>query len=69
MTHVENVHYSVFKDCEVARLSMADANCGEFWIEIPYGGKGYRAAKAQALEDLMAAIEAGLEPGRVVVSS
>lgn len=60
--------YSPMRDCIVTRISMADDHGMEFWMEIEGEGKAYREAKALALEDLMAAIEMGLEPGKVVRS-
>lgn len=57
--------YSVIKDAVVSRISIADARGGEFWMEIPGEGKGYREARAKALEDIQEAIEKGLPPGQV----
>lgn len=60
--------YSPLKDCLVSRISMADSHGREFWVEVQGEGKAYREAKTQALDDLVEAIEMGLQPGKVVRS-
>jgi hypothetical protein len=45
---------------------MADDRGQEFFAEVVGEGKAYREAKARALEDLMEAIDSGLEPGKVI---
>ncbi len=74
-TYSEFRCYSPMTDCEVSRISMFDTRPDspnrfqEYWVEVRGEGKAYREAKAQALDDLMEAIEMKLPPGKVVRSS
>jgi hypothetical protein len=58
--------YSPMSDSVISRISMADARGQEFWVEVPGEGREYRKAKAEALADIMEAIDTGLAPGKVV---
>ena len=52
---------------EVARISMTDDRGGEFFVHISAEtrGRAFRDEKDRAIEAIMTAIEAGLEPGEV----
>ena len=59
-------HYSPMRDCLVCRISMQGPE-GVYYAEIEgLEGKAYRQAKAQAIDDLIEAIESGLPPGKIV---
>lgn len=60
--------YSPVLDDNLVRLSMADDHGREFYVVLREG-KAYRERRRAALEDIGEAIEAGLQPGRVLVSS
>jgi hypothetical protein len=60
--------YSPTHDAMVSRVSMPDDRGDEFYVEVLGEGKDYRKAKAQALDDLIEAIEMGLPPGKVIRS-
>lgn len=65
MAHYQELQsWSPTYGCEVARLSMADANGGEFYAILPIGeGASWRKLKQEALDVLSKAIEMGGEPG------
>ena len=60
----ETKSYSMFHDCEMARISVFDERHMEFWKMIPTG-RGYRDRRAIALEEIMEAIESGADFGEV----
>ena len=57
--------YSPMRDALISRISMADDRGAEFYVEIEGEGAAYRRRKAEALEDLVEAIETGLPPGKI----
>ncbi len=60
--------YSAIHDCEMVRLSVADERGSEFWMLIPGAvGKSWRERKAEALDNIEAAMAQGCEPGEVRV--
>ena len=61
-------HWSIALDCEAVRLSAFDARDQEYWMLLPViGAKGYRKARAEALEYLAEAMHLGLDPGEVII--
>lgn len=61
----ERIYYSIHYDCEVARLSGYDERHQEHWTEVETG-RGYRDRRNDALQRIMASIEAGDLPGELV---
>ncbi len=65
MTHWDDVKmYSIFHDCEMARINGYDRHGLAHWVEIPTG-KGYRDRRNEALEKIQESIEAGDPAGEV----
>ncbi len=59
-------HWSPTLGCDAVRLSMVDERGGEFYRIIPVvSGRGWRAARDEALEVIEDAIIRGAEPGEV----
>lgn len=70
LTYQELRGYSAISDCDVARISMTDANHSEYFmlVEDRGGARGYwRAQRAAALEMIQMAMTEGCEPGQVLV--
>lgn len=66
MTTFSEYHYwSIFRDANVARVSVPDAHGREFFMIVKTDGKGYRARRQEAVSLCMEAIEAGCDPGEV----
>jgi hypothetical protein len=68
MTYRQFRYWSIERDCEVARLSMADDSGREVYAVIPYGGRGFRERRDDALHSMMRAIGMGIGPGEVVLT-
>lgn len=61
-------YWSPVAGCELARVSMFNAQGHEFFMELPCeDGRAYRAALREAAEAIDQAIQEGLEPGEVRV--
>ena len=63
------VYYDARLDGEAVRLSGFDHRGGEYWISelIAPAGKSRRLQQERALSAISEAIDAGLEPGQVIV--
>jgi hypothetical protein len=62
-------YWSPHTDRDMVRYSGFDGKGGEFWIEREWqaaSGSAKRRQREQALEAINEAIDAGLEPGRVI---
>ena len=60
----ERQYYSMDVDANVARISGFDEHCQEHWMVVETG-KGFRDRRLDALDLIVAHIEAGEEPGEV----
>lgn len=68
-TYQEIRSYSIFHDCTVARISMADDRCQELFMLVPQRNpKQRRAERYAACEAIQEAIDAGLPAGEVRVT-
>jgi hypothetical protein len=70
MTTSQQIHFwDPGLDADAVRISGFDGRGGEFWMKLPVAqaGRARRAQMAQALAAIEEAIEAGLEPGEVVI--
>lgn len=62
--------YSPFRDAECKRISVFDGRGGEYWtvVEKPRKGQTWRELREQTLALLHDAVEAGKEPGEVIIN-
>lgn len=69
-TYQEIRAYSPLHDCDVVRVSMADERCSEFFMQVQDRDRrrGWRVKRNAALAAIGEAIDAGLQPGEVIVS-
>jgi hypothetical protein len=67
MSWQELTYYDPFTDTESKRLSLFDSSGLEFYTTVtkPGSGKRWRELRAELLERLADAIEAGVPPGEV----
>lgn len=65
MTHyTEKKYFSIFKDCDMSRVSGFDDRCQEHWIDVE-AGRGYRDRRNVAISKLQDSIENGDPPGEL----
>lgn len=65
---VEFRYFCPFRDCEIVRLSTADADGREYFSLIEASeGKRWRETREEALEKIEQAIHLGWPPGEVAI--
>lgn len=67
-TYHEYRSYSPLHDAEMVRLSVFDARGAEYFMMLAAGRK-YRDRRLQALDDIDYAIQRGMQPGEVRVTT